>query len=146
MRRILPELRIVLDAKSLISRAHEVLTNDTVGLRDLEGELFIIPSKDVLPSLHHMIVTAFAQHHVPLNRYQMVEHFQTAVALTKVCAGVAFLPSSAKAFVPVGVVLRPTSCSIRPLQTFALWSRGNVDPLLQCVLNLLKEVSEELSE
>jgi DNA-binding transcriptional LysR family regulator len=78
------------------------------------------------------------------SRYQMVEHFQTAVALTKTRAGVAFLPSSAKAFVPEGVVLRPTSCSIRPLQTFALWSRENIDPLIHRVPNLLKELSRDL--
>ena len=58
--------------------------------------------------------------------------------------GRAFLPSSAKDFVPEGVVLRPPSFSIAPLETFALWSRGNVDPLIQRVLNLLKGVSGEL--
>jgi len=51
--------------------------------------------------------------------------YRACLALTKARAGVAFLPSSAKAFVPVGVVLRPASCSIRPLQTFAL-SRGGM--------------------
>jgi len=60
----------------------------------------------------------------------MVEHFQTAVA-TKARAGCAFLPSSAKNFVPEDVVLRPPSFSIAPLDTFALWSCGNVDPLIR---------------
>ncbi|MGA7315343.1 MAG: LysR substrate-binding domain-containing protein, partial [Silvibacterium sp.] len=87
---------------------------------------------------------AFIQNHVPLNRYQMVEHFHTAVALTMSGAGFAFLPSSARNFVPQGVVLRPPSFSIRPLETFALWSRGNVDPLIQRVLSLLKELSRDL--
>jgi DNA-binding transcriptional LysR family regulator len=127
-----------------LPKGHKAARKRAVGLRDLEGDLFIIPSKDVLPSLHQMIVTVFLQHHVSLNRYQMVEHFQTAVALTKARGGVAFLPSSAKAFVPECVVLRPTNCSIRPLQTFAFWSRGNVDLLIHRVLNLLKEVSGHL--
>jgi len=127
-----------------LPKGHKAARKKAVGLRDLEGELFIIPSKDALPSLHQMIVSAFTQHHVPLSRYQMVEHFHTAVALTKARAGVAFLPSSAIAFVPAGVVLRPASCSIRPLQTFALRSRGNADPLVQRVLDLLKEVSADL--
>jgi DNA-binding transcriptional LysR family regulator len=74
----------------------------------------------------------------------MVEHFQTAVALTKARAGCVFLPYSANDFVPEGVVLRPPSFSITPLETFALWSRGNVDPPIHRVLNLLKEVSGDL--
>jgi DNA-binding transcriptional LysR family regulator len=96
--------------------------------------------------LHRPIecTTAFVQNHVPLNRYQVIEHFQTAAALTMARAGFAFLPYGAKNFVPGGVVLRSPSFSIRPLETFALWSRGNVDPLVQRVLRLLKEIKRDL--
>jgi hypothetical protein len=55
-----------------------------------------------------------------------------------------FLPSSAKDFVPDGVVLRTPGFSIGPLDTFALWSRGNVDPLVHRILSLLKEIKREL--
>jgi DNA-binding transcriptional LysR family regulator len=115
-----------------------------VALKGLEGELFMIPSKDLFPSLHQLIATAFVQNHVPLNKYQMVEHFQTAVALTMARAGFAFLPYWAKTLVPEGVVLRPPSFSIQPLETYALWSRGNVDPLIQRVLRLFKEIRRDL--
>jgi DNA-binding transcriptional LysR family regulator len=91
-------------------------------------------------------VAAFAQNHVPLNRYQMVEHFQTAAALTVARVGFAFLPASAKKFVPEGVVLHPPSFSISPFDTFALWLTENSDPLILRVLNLLKEVSRDLQE
>jgi DNA-binding transcriptional LysR family regulator len=127
-----------------LPKGHKAARKRAVGLKDLEGERFIIPSREMFPSLHQLIARVFAQHHVSLNRYQMVEHFQTAVALTKARAGCAFLPASAKDFVPEGVVLRPSSCSIAPLETFALWSRGNIDPLIHRVLNLLKEVSSDL--
>jgi hypothetical protein len=115
-----------------------------VSLKDLEGELPIMPSKDLLPSLHQMIAAAFLKNHMPLDRYQMAEHFQTGVNLTKARAGYMFLPSSARDFVPDGVVLRPPGFSIGPLDTFALWSRGNVDPLVHRVLSLLKEIRKEL--
>ena len=74
----------------------------------------------------------------------MVEHFQTEVNLTEARVGYVFLPSSAKDFVHGGVVLRTPRFSIGPLETFALWSRGNVDPLVHRVLSLLKEVRKEL--
>jgi hypothetical protein len=99
---------------------------DLPGLSDLKGELLIMPSKDLLPGLHQMIATAFLKNHMPLGRYQMAEHFQTGVNLTKARVGFMFLPSSAKDFVPDGVVLRTPGFSIGPLDTFALWSRGNV--------------------
>jgi DNA-binding transcriptional LysR family regulator len=127
-----------------LPKGHKAARKRAVGLRDLEGELFIIPSKEVLPSLHEIIVSAFLQNQVPLNRYQMVEHFQTAVSLTKARMGIAFLPSSAKDFVPEGIVLRPPSFSIAPMDTFALWSAGNPDPLLRRVLSLLKEIRKDL--
>jgi hypothetical protein len=40
-------------------------------------------------------------------------------------------------------VLRTPGFSIGPLDTFALWSRGNVDPLVHRVLSLLREVRKE---
>src|SRR5215469_16977462 len=49
-----------------------------------------------------------------------------------------------KDFVPDGVVLRPPGFSSGPLDTFALWSRGNVDPLIHRVLGLLNDVRKEL--
>lgn len=76
----------------------------------------------------------------------MVEHFQTAAALTVARVGFAFLPASAKKFVPEGVVLHPPSFSISPFDTFALWLTENSDPLILRVLNLLKEVSRDLQE
>jgi DNA-binding transcriptional LysR family regulator len=127
-----------------LPKGHKAARKRSVALRDLEGELFHIPSKDLFPSLNQLIVTAFVQNHVPLNRYQVIEHFQTAAALTMARAGFAFLPYGAKNFVPGGVVLRSPSFSIRPLETFALWSRGNVDPLVQRVLRLLKEIKRDL--
>lgn len=127
-----------------LPKGHKAARKKTMALKDLEGELFMIPSKDLFPSLHQLIATAFIQNHVSFKRYQMVGHFQTAVALTMPRAGFAFLPASAKSFVPEGVVLRAPSFRIRPLETFALWSNGNVDPLIQRVLSLLKEVRRDL--
>jgi hypothetical protein len=104
-------------------------TSSTTG-KDIEKRtlrlLRSMPSKDLLPGLHQMIATAFLKNHMPLGRYQMAEHFQTGVNLTKARVGFMFLPSSAKDFVPDGVVLRTPGFSIGPLDTFALWSRGNV--------------------
>jgi DNA-binding transcriptional LysR family regulator len=127
-----------------LPKGHKAARKRAVALKDFENELFMIPSKDLFPSLHQLVAMAFVENHVPLNRYQMVEHFQTAVALTMARTGFAFLPYWAKSFVPEGIVLRPPSFSIRPLETFALWSRGNVDPLVQRVLRLLREIKKEL--
>jgi hypothetical protein len=67
------------------------------------------------------------------------------VALNKARAGFTFLPYWAKNFVPEGR-LTFAEFSIRPLDTFALWSRGNVDPLVQRVISVLKEIKRDLQE
>jgi DNA-binding transcriptional LysR family regulator len=109
-----------------LPKGHSAARKKYMGLRDLEGELLIMPSKDLLPSLHQMIATAFLKNHMPRGRYRRAEHFQTAVNLTKARVRFVFLPSSAKDFVPDRVVLRTPGFSIGPLDTFALSSRGNV--------------------
>lgn len=126
-----------------LPKGHKAARKKAIAFKDVEGELLMIPSKKLFPSLHQVISMAFVQSHVPLNRHQMVEHFHTAMALTMARAGFAFLPYWAKNFVPEGVVLRPPSFSIRPLETFALWSQGNVDRLVQRVLSLLREVKRD---
>ena len=127
-----------------LPKGHRAARKKFVGLRDLKGELLIMPSKDLLPSIYQMIAAAFLKNHMPLDRYQMAEHFQTGINLTKARVGFMFLPSSARNFVPDGVVLRTPNFSIGPLDTFALWSRGNVDPLVHRILGLLKEIKREL--
>ena len=127
-----------------LPKGHRAARKKCVSLRDLKGELLIMPSKDLLPSVHQMIATAFLKNRMPLDRYQTAEHYQTGVNLTKARVGYMFLPSSAKDFVPDGVVLRTPGFSIGPLDTFALWSRGNVDPLVDRILSLLKEIKREL--
>jgi LysR family hca operon transcriptional activator len=127
-----------------LPKGHRAARKRVVGLRDLQGELLILPSKDLLPSVYQMIAAAFLKNQMPLDRYQMAEHFQTGVNLTKARAGYMFLPASAKDFVPDGVVLRTPGFSIGPLDTFALWSSANIDPLVHRVVSLLKEVKKEL--
>jgi DNA-binding transcriptional LysR family regulator len=127
-----------------LPKGHRAARKKYVSLRDLKSELLIMPSKDLLPSVHQMIATAFLMNRMPLDRYQMAEHYQTGINLTKARVGYMFLPSSAKDFVPDGVVLRTPGFSIGPLDTFALWSRGNVDPLVHRVLSLLREIKREL--
>ena len=67
-----------------------------------------------------MLATAFLKNRMPLERYQMAEHHQTGVNLTKARVGYMFLPSSAKDFVPDGVVSRTTGFSIGPLDVCSM--------------------------
>jgi DNA-binding transcriptional LysR family regulator len=129
-----------------LPKGHRAARKRSVGIKDLEDEFFILPSKDLLPGLYQMIATALLKVRISPDRYQMAEHFQTGVNLTRARVGVMFLPSSAKNFVPDAVVLRTPGFSIGQLETFALWSRGNVDPLVHRVLGLLKDVRKELRE
>src|SRR5882724_7179429 len=50
----------------IIPKGDKAARKKTVALKDLEAELFMIPSKDLFPSLHQLIATAFVQNRVPL--------------------------------------------------------------------------------
>lgn len=88
--------------RSFEPRTDRAARKKFVRFRDLEGELLIMPSKDLLPSLHQMIAAAFLKNHMPLDRYQMAEHFQTGVNLTKAGAGYMFLPRLQKTLFLMG--------------------------------------------
>ena len=66
-----------------LPKGHSAARKRYVGLRDLEGELLIMPSNELLLSLHQMIAAAFLKNHMPLERYQMAEHFQTGSTLQR---------------------------------------------------------------
>jgi hypothetical protein len=66
-----------------LPKGHSAARKRYVGLRDLEGEPLIMPSKDLLPGLHQMIATPFLKNHMLLGRYQMAEHFQTGSTLQR---------------------------------------------------------------
>jgi len=101
-----------------LPKGHRAARKKFAGLRDVKGELLIMPSKDLLPSIHQMIAAAFLKNHMPLDRYQIAEHFQTGINLTKARVGYMFLPSSARDLVPDGVMLRTPGFSIGQLETF----------------------------
>jgi DNA-binding transcriptional LysR family regulator len=46
-----------------LPKGHSAARKKYVGLRDLEGELLIVPSKDLFPSLYQMFATAFLKSH-----------------------------------------------------------------------------------
>jgi hypothetical protein len=91
-----------------------------------------------------LIAAAFLKNHMPLGQISNGGTFSGRGQPYKGPRGI-YVPSIfAKDFVPDGVVLRTPGFSIAPLDMFALWSRGNVDPLVHRILSLLKEIKREL--
>src|SRR5580658_2106249 len=85
-----------------LPKGHRAARKRYVGLRDLKGELLIMPSKELLPSLHQMIAAAFLKNHMPLDRYQMAEHFQTGVNLTRPTRDICSFRLPQKTLFPMG--------------------------------------------
>src|ERR1700750_2912168 len=46
-----------------LPKGHKSARKKAVSLKDFEGELFVIPSKDLFPSLHQLIAMAFVENH-----------------------------------------------------------------------------------
>jgi DNA-binding transcriptional LysR family regulator len=124
----------------VLPEEHRAARNRAVHLEDLRDDLLLIPRKDLFPTVHQMIVDVFARNGVPTNRCQVVEHVQTAIVLAAANVGFAFVPASAEKLSPKGVVFRPLSIDVPPFETVAFWFRGSIDPLVNRVLEILRQV------
>jgi DNA-binding transcriptional LysR family regulator len=121
-----------------LSIHHKAAGKKAVTFDDLRDDLLLIPRKHLFPALHQIIVSTFVAGGVMPNRTQPIEHVQTAIALAAAGAGFAFVPESADKFWHRGVIFRPLDAVVPKLETVALWSRGNADPLVRRVLEILR--------
>jgi LysR family hca operon transcriptional activator len=126
-----------------LSKHHQAARKKAVNFDDVRDDLLLIPRKDLFPYVHQMIVRIFVAGGVTLNRTQAIEHVQTAIALAAANAGFAFVPESADKLWPQEVIFRPLDTIVPKFETVALWLRGNADPLVRRILEILRQIYAE---
>jgi len=124
----------------VLPKHHQAARKKAVNFDDVRDDLLLIPHKDLFPTLHRVIVSAFVAGGVTPNRTQAIEHVQTAVALTAANAGFAFVPESADKLWSQDVIFRPLDAVVPKFETMALWLRGSADPLVRRVLEILRHI------
>ena len=100
-----------------LPKGHRAARKRYVSLRDLKSELLIMPSKELLPSVHQMIAAAFLKNHMPLDRYKWRNIFRPGSTLQRPTRDICSFRLLQKTLFPMG--------SCYELQVFLsdLWTR-----------------------
>jgi DNA-binding transcriptional LysR family regulator len=86
---------------------HRLAGRDAVDVRDLAGEPFVIPAQHGMPGLNAQVLDICREAgFAPRAVHDDVWLVQTMIGLVAAGAGVALVPSSARALVPDGVIYR----------------------------------------
>lgn len=108
------------------------------GVRDFDGEPFILFSPSEGRYFHDMVVAVFRAARVLPAYTQYPSQVHTVLALVKAGLGVALVPAAAAALRFDGVVLRPVDgIEGRPVELELMWRRGNDNPALGALLNVI---------
>ncbi len=126
-----------------LPKHHPAARKKAVNFQDVRDDVLLIPQRDLFPTLHQMIVRIFVAGGVMPNRTQPTEHLQTAIALAAANAGFALVPESADKLWAREVIFRPLDAVVPKFETVALWLRGNADPLVRRILEILRQIYVE---
>jgi DNA-binding transcriptional LysR family regulator len=108
------------------------------GIRDFDGEPFIMYSPSEGRYFHDMLVAVFRAARVLPDYKQYLSQVHTVLALVKADLGVALVPAAAAALRFEGVVLRPVDgIEGRPVELELMWRRGNDNPALGALLTVI---------
>lgn len=119
---------------------HHLHNNETISLRQLKNERFILFPRTVNPSLHNRIHEAFESFGFKPKVVQEAVSKQTTLTLVEAGLGVAIVPKSNCHLAPRGVTFRPLAedSTLPDVEIFGVWLN---DLPTQIILNFL-EIAE----
>lgn len=120
---------------------HRATSAETVHLRDLADETFIIPRQQPVPGYHELVLDTLSEGGVAEPRLQLTRLLQTAVFLVAGQLGVALVPESFRQHLRVrGCVYRDLAGPPSYADLIGLWRRSNVPPVLRRFIQQLKRI------
>jgi DNA-binding transcriptional LysR family regulator len=111
---------------------HRTAAKETVHLRDLADETFLIPRRQPVPGFHELVLDTLLTGGVTTPRLQPTRLLQTAVFLVSGQLGVALVPESFRQHLRVrGCVYRNLAGDPSHADLIGLWRRTNLAPALR---------------
>ena len=122
---------------------HPAANAERVRLSDLETETFLIPRLQPVPGFHEVVLDTLRSRGIAAPRLQPTRLLQTAVFLVSGHLGVALVPESFRNHLRVrGCVYRDIAGAPAHADLIGLWRRGNVQPVLERFIRLLRRTQE----
>jgi LysR family hca operon transcriptional activator len=124
---------------------HRLAAQETVGLREIVGERFIIPSKTA-PMLHALIADYLERSGLDIKPAHEVDHLAHAVAMVASTGAVMLLPAYARSFLPTSVTSRPLRGKAPTIDLVVGFNKANRSPILERFLSRLDEMPATRSQ
>lgn len=125
-----------------IPEGHRLVGEDSISIKDLDGEPFLMYSADRSRYFHDQLTALFASSNVLPRYVQHISRIQPMLALVKAGLGTAIVPESAAAVRFDGIYLRPLKARKRVnAELFAVWRRNDANPLMTSMVRLLRSRS-----
>ncbi|HWX46980.1 MAG TPA: LysR family transcriptional regulator [Roseomonas sp.] len=124
-----------------LPQGHPLTTKRRVGLRDLNGEPFVMYSTDG-PYMHALLSNTFAAAGIQPRVVQAVSQAHTILSLVSAGTGLALVPEEARNASFGSVAFRPMAIPSAPLvELHAIWRPDNANPALEPLRDLLQRIA-----
>lgn len=121
-----------------IPESHPLAGRDSIALRELSEDRFVLPAAEVADVLYHSVLAECADSGFQPKHVQEVSTAQTAMGLVSAGFGISVLPAAVQVLPRKGVVLRPIRNSRLQVQLALLWPGNHPSPiipkLIECLL------------
>jgi DNA-binding transcriptional LysR family regulator len=123
---------------------HPAASQETVRLRDLAKETFLIPRPQSVPGFHELVLNTLQEKGVRGPRLQPTRMLNTAVFLVAGRLGVALVPESFRQHLRVrGCVYRDLAGAPVYADLIGLWRRDEVSPVLRRFVQQMKRARRD---
>ncbi|HEY3621876.1 MAG TPA: LysR family transcriptional regulator [Roseiarcus sp.] len=118
---------------------HRLAAQETVDLREIVGETFIIPS-NTAPTLHPVIAGYLERSGLHIKPAHEVDHLAHAVSMVASTGAVMLLPAYARNFLPWSVTSRPLHGTAPTIDLVVGYNKVRRSPILELFLSRLDEM------
>jgi len=125
-----------------VPSAHPLAQAETVSLKDLDGEAFIMYSPYESRYFHDLLAAQFSHANVLPRYVQHLSQIHSILALVRAGLGVSIVPAAAANLAMAGVVLR--SLNLRdpaPVELVMVWRRDSDNPLTPTLVELASQLA-----
>lgn len=110
--------------------SHPFADEPSLSLKALAQERFISFPRHLAPGFHDQIISACQQAGFSLNVIQEAKLMQTIVCLVAGRMGIALVPASLQNLQRTGVIYRPLTDQMAPIETALIWRSSDRSPVL----------------
>ena len=131
-----------------VHEEHPLVAKGHAGYPDIDGEPFIMFSREHYPEAYDRAITRYHKRGVQPRIIQEAKTHQTKLSLVAAGMGIGFVPARMRAVLPDCVRMIPFDFQgeshVTPLKL--VWKKGNKSPALKCFLEVLGEFCCEESK